>query len=182
MGEQSLAGYSAKSMRQASGIVMQDNFIFSDTIRRNIILGETEDELRLKEALSIACLDEFIQKQPLGVQTKIGAEGIGVSGGEKQRIMIARAAYKHPVYLMLDEATSSLDAENERNITENLDCAFRGRTRIVIAHRLSTVRNADRIIVLRHGKVVEQGTHAELIASRGYYYQLIHNQLELASE
>lgn len=182
LGGRPLAEYSAKSMRRASGIVMQDNFIFSDTIKRNVILGEADDEERLREALSMACLDEFIKSQPLGVNTRIGSEGIGVSGGEKQRIMIARAAYKRPVYLMLDEATSSLDAENERHITENIERTFRHHTRIVIAHRLSTVRNADRIVVLRHGRVVEQGTHEELTAMRGYYYQLIHNQLELAKE
>lgn len=182
LGGKSLTGYSAKSMRRVSGIVMQDNFIFSDSIKRNVILGEEEDDIRLKKALSMACLDAFIENQPLGVNTKIGAEGIGVSGGEKQRIMIARAAYKRPVYLMLDEATSSLDAENERKITENIGHVFKNHTRIVIAHRLSTVRNADRIIVLRHGKVVEQGTHVELTNLHGYYYQLIHNQLELATD
>lgn len=182
LGGKPLAMYSAKSMRRASGIVMQDNFVFSDTIRRNIMLGEPEDEKRLKEALAVACLDDFIETQPLGVNTKIGAEGMGVSGGERQRMMIARAAYKHPAYLMLDEATSSLDAENERKITDNLDRAFQGRTRLVIAHRLSTVKNADQIIVLRHGRVVEQGSHAELIGQHGYYYQLIHNQLEIAAD
>lgn len=182
LGGRPLAGFSAKSMRMASGIVMQDNFVFSDTIKRNVILGEDEDDARLREALSIACLDEFVGRQPLGVNTKIGAEGIGVSGGENQRIMIARAAYKRPAYLMLDEATSSLDAENEKKITDNLEHAFQGRTRIVIAHRLSTVRNADQIIVLRHGKVVEEGTHADLTGLRGYYYRLIHNQLELAAD
>lgn len=182
LGRKPLDEYSAKSMRQMSGIVMQDNFIFSDTIKNNIILGEEDDDQRLQKALSIACLDDFIKQQPLGINTKIGAEGIGVSGGEKQRIMIARAVYKHPIYLMLDEATSSLDAENERKITDNIGLIFKNRTRIVIAHRLSTVRNADQIIVLRHGKVVEQGTHTELIDQRGYYYQLIHNQLEIASD
>jgi len=182
LGGKALAGYSAKSMRRVTGIVMQDNFIFSDTIKRNVILGEEDDDNRLKKALSVACLDDFIEKQPLGVNTKIGAEGIGVSGGEKQRIMIARAAYKNPLYLMLDEATSSLDAENERNITTNIEHIFENRTRIVIAHRLSTVRNADKIVVLRHGQIVEQGTHVELIALKGYYFQLIHNQLELATD
>lgn len=181
LGGKNLKNFSAKSIRRASGIVMQDNFIFSDTIKRNIILGEQENNEQLKRALTTACLNEFIKKQPLGVNTKIGAEGIGVSGGEKQRIMIARAAYKRPAYLMLDEATSSLDAENENNITHNLENDFKGRTQIVIAHRLSTVRNADRIIVLRNGEVVEEGNHAELIAQHGYYYQLIHNQLELAN-
>lgn len=181
LGGKNLKNFSAKSIRRASGIVMQDNFIFSDTIKRNIILGEQENNKQLKRALTTACLNEFIKKQPLGVNTKIGAEGIGVSGGEKQRIMIARAAYKRPAYLMLDEATSSLDAENEKNITQNLENDFKGRTQIVIAHRLSTVKNADRIIVLRNGEVVEEGNHAELIAQHGYYYQLIHNQLELAN-
>lgn len=181
LGGKNLKNFSAKSIRRASGIVMQDNFIFSDTIKRNIILGEQENNEQLKRALTTACLNEFIKKQPLGVNTKIGAEGIGVSGGEKQRIMIARAAYKRPAYLMLDEATSSLDAENEKNITHNLENNFKGRTQIVIAHRLSTVKNADRIIVLRNGEVVEEGNHAELIAQHSYYYQLIHNQLELAN-
>lgn len=181
LGGKNLKNFSAKSIRRASGIVMQDNFIFSDTIKRNIILGEQENNEQLKRALTTACLNEFIKKQPLGVNTKIGAEGIGVSGWEKQRIMIARAAYKRPAYLMLDEATSSLDAENEKNITHNLENDFKGRTQIVIAHRLSTVKNADRIIVLRNGEVVEEGNHAELIAQHGYYYQLIHNQLELAN-
>lgn len=181
LGGNNLKNFSAKSIRRASGIVMQDNFIFSDTIKRNIILGEQENNEQLKRALTTACLNEFIKKQPLGVNTKIGAEGIGVSGGEKQRIMIARAAYKRPAYLMLDEATSSLDAENEKNITQHLEKDFKGRTQIVIAHRLSTVKNADRIIVLRNGEVVEEGNHMELIAQHGYYYQLIHNQLELAN-
>ncbi len=174
-----IAKYSAKSMRHASGIVMQDNFIFSDTVENNIMLGEARDSQRLENAVETACLSEYVEKQPLGLKTKIGSEGIGVSGGEKQRIMIARAVYKHPQYLMLDEATSSLDAENERKISENLEKSFSGSTRIVIAHRLSTVKNADNIIVLRHGKVAESGTHAELVRKRGYYYDLVHNQLEL---
>lgn len=180
LGGRPLADYTAKSMRQASGIVMQDNFIFSDTVRRNILLGEPEDNARLVRAVEMACLTDYVEKQPLGLETKVGSEGISVSGGEKQRMMIARAIYKDPQYLMLDEATSSLDAENERRITENLDRHFRGRTRIVIAHRLSTVKNADQIVVLRKGRVVERGTHAELVAQRGYYYELIQNQLELA--
>lgn len=180
LGERSLSEYTAKSVRMASGIVMQDNFVFSDTIRNNILLGEPEDEGRLREAVEAACLSDYVDGLPLGVETKIGSEGIGVSGGERQRMMIARAVYKNPLYLMLDEATSSLDAENERQITDNLDRLFRGRTRIVIAHRLSTVRSADNIIVLRHGRVVESGTHAELVKRKGYYYELVKNQLELA--
>lgn len=175
-----LQQYAAHSVRQASGIVMQDNFLFSDTVLRNICLGEAENAEKLAEATHVACLDDYLSRQPLGLRTKVGSEGMGVSGGEKQRIMIARAVYKNPQYLMLDEATSSLDSENERRITEAIDGRFKGRTRIVIAHRLSTVKNADQIVVLRHGQVVEVGTHAQLIAHKGYYYELIKNQLELA--
>lgn len=182
LGGKDLAEYKAKSVRRASGIVMQDNFVFSDTIRRNIILGEPNDDGRLAEALETACLTDYIGGLPLGVETKIGTEGKGVSGGERQRIMIARAVYKQPQYLLLDEATSSLDAENERHITENLNCLFSGRTLLVIAHRLSTVRHADRIVVLRHGRVVETGTHEQLVLAKGYYYELIKNQLELADD
>lgn len=175
----SLSEYSAKSMRKVSGIVMQDNFVFSDTVENNITLGEPKDAQRLDDAIKTACLTEYISKQPLGVKTKIGSEGIGISGGERQRIMIARAVYKHPQYLMLDEATSSLDAENERKISDNIEHCFSGRTRIVIAHRLSTVKNADNIVVLRKGKVVEWGNHDTLVKKHGYYYDLIRNQLEL---
>lgn len=180
LGGRDLQQYAAHSVRHASGIVMQDNFLFSDTVLRNICLGEAENTKKLAEATHVACLDDYLSRQPLGLRTKVGSEGMGVSGGEKQRIMIARAVYKNPQYLMLDEATSSLDAENERRITEAIDGCFKGRTRIVIAHRLSTVKNADQIVVLRHGQVVEVGTHAQLIAHKGYYYELIKNQLELA--
>ena len=168
-------------MREATGIVMQDKFLFSDTIRQNIIMGEQADEAKLQEAVQIACLADLFENHPLGVDTKVGSEGIGVSGGEKQRIMIARAAYKHPLYLMMDEATSSLDADNEARITGKLEHHFTRSTRIVIAHRLSTVKNADNIIVLRHGRIVEQGCHEELVRLHGYYYRLIQNQIELPS-
>lgn len=161
---------------------MQENFVFSDTIKQNIILGEEYNSKRLVRALEMACLNDYMADLPLGIYTKIGADGNGVSDGEKQRIMIARAIYKKPLYMMLDEATSSLDAENERKITDNIDKEFRGRTLLVIAHRLSTVKNADNIIVLRHGKVVESGRHVELVRNRGYYYDLVKNQLELGSE
>ncbi|MCM1312322.1 MAG: peptidase domain-containing ABC transporter [Bacteroides sp.] len=179
IGEHDLNKYNARSIRKVSGIVMQDNYIFSDSIRENIVLGEKYDETKLHEAVKAACLEEYIAGLPLGLDTKIGSEGIGVSGGERQRIMIARAIYKQPQYLMMDEATSSLDAENEKTITQNIGEICKGRTLLVIAHRLSTVRNADQIIVLRHGKIVERGTHHELIAHKGYYYELIKNQLEL---
>jgi len=128
----------------------------------------------------MACLTDYISSLPLGVYTKIGSEGNGISGGERQRIMLARAFYKNPLYLMLDEATSSLDAENEEKITQNMQQKLQGKTRLVIAHRLSTVRNADNIIVLRHGEIVESGQHHELVKKKGYYYELVKNQLELA--
>jgi len=182
LGDRDLGDCHAKAVRAATGIVMQENFIFSDTIKNNIVLGETYDKARLDEAIDLSCLREFIDRLPLGVETKVGRDGTGISGGEKQRLMIARAIYKRPQYLMLDEATSSLDAENERQITENLEHKFHNRTMLVIAHRLSTVKNADNIVVLRKGHVVEQGTHQQLVALHGYYYELVHNQLELAQE
>ena len=182
IGGKPLRAYSARSLRQCCGIVMQDNYLFSATVEQNICLGHESQPQRLREAVSIARLEDFSQLHPLGLQTKVGNEGIGVSGGEKQRIMIARAAYKSPQYLFLDEATSSLDAENERQITEALHARFSGVTRVVIAHRLSTVCRADQIVVLKKGKVVEIGNHDSLVALRGYYYKLIQNQLELASE
>lgn len=181
LGDRDLRDCSAGSLRDATGIVMQDNFLFSDTVRENIRLGfGRDDEQRMTDAIETACLEDYVAAQPLGIMTKVGSEGIGVSGGERQRIMIARAVYKHPQYLMLDEATSSLDAENERRITENLAQRFGNCTRVVIAHRLSTVRHADQIVVLRHGRVVETGRHEELVEKRGYYYELVRNQLELA--
>ncbi len=143
-------------------------------------MGEPFDPERLAAAMETAALGDLLSRHPLGAEMKVGSEGLGVSGGERQRIMIARAAYKNPLYLLMDEATSALDADNEARITANLDRHFRGRTRIVIAHRLSTVRHADNIIVLRRGRVVEQGTHSELVALGGYYFSLIQNQLELA--
>lgn len=182
LGGKPLSDYTAESMRRQSGIVMQENFLFSDSIRQNIIMGEPFDATRLQSAIKTACLEDLINRHPLGTEMKVGADGLGVSGGEQQRIMIARAAYKNPLYLMMDEATSSLDADNEARITANLATNFANRTRIVIAHRLSTVRNADNIIVLRHGRVVEQGTHEQLVALGGYYLTLIQNQLELASK
>lgn len=178
----SLSCYKAASIRRHSGIVMQDNFVFSDTIRQNIILGGPPDDERLNRAIRTACLSDYVEGLPLGVRTKIGTEGNGVSGGERQRIMIARAVYKAPLYLMMDEATSSLDAENERSITENLNVMFKGRTLLVIAHRLSTVKHADRIVVLKQGRVAEIGTHAELIEQKRHYYHIVKNQLELAKE
>lgn len=179
LGGKPLQCYSAESLRSNCGVVMQDNFVFSDTLERNIAMSDNIDSQRIKNALSIACLEDFVANRPLGLRTMTGAEGNGLSGGERQRIMLARVAYRRPPYIFLDEATSSLDAETERKVTENFGRDFDGCTRIVIAHRLSTVRNADNIIVLRHGKIVEQGTHETLIKTGSYYPTLVRNQLEL---
>lgn len=179
IGNCDLEDISARSVRTASGVVMQDNYIFADTLKANIVLGNKPDDHKVNEALDAACLRNFVDDHPLGLEMKLGSDGVGVSGGEKQRIMIARAIYKQPSYIMLDEATSSLDAETERQITENLSALCKERTMLVIAHRLSTVKNADNIIVLRHGKVVEEGTHQQLVTLHGYYYELVRNQLEL---
>lgn len=182
LGGQPISDYSAASLRNACGIVAQENFLFSDTIERNIVLGRDPDPTRLAESIDAACLTEVVRARPLGLHTKVGAEGEGLSGGERQRVMMARVAYKHPPYIMLDEATSNLDARTEQCITDNIAARFAGATRIVIAHRLSTVRDADLIIVMRRGKIAEMGTHDQLIATDGYYLSLIRNQLELASE
>ena len=174
-----LQSFTAQSVRQRSGIVMQDGFIFSDSLGQNICLGEPFDVERMEEALQAARLSDWVKSLPLGLRTKVGTEGNAVSGGERQRIMIARAIYKRPSCLFFDEATSSLDAENERLITENIDRLFAHTTRIVIAHRLSTVCQADQIVVLHQGHVVEVGTHQALIDRKGFYYELVKNQLEL---
>ena len=136
---------------------------------------------RVRQAAEIANIDIFIDELPLGYNTKIGADGHGLSTGQKQRLLIARAAYKDAKYLFFDEATNSLDANNERTIMERLDKLFKGKTVVIVAHRLSTVKNADNIVVLDHGKIAEQGTHAELTALKGFYYELVRNQLELGN-
>lgn len=180
LGGRRIEDYSAASLRSRCGIVSQDNFLFSDTIERNIVLGEEFDRQRLDEAVAAACLEGVVASRPLGLNTKVGAEGEGLSGGERQRVMMARVAYKHPPYIMLDEATSNLDAHTEQRITDNIATRFAGSTRLVIAHRLSTVRDADLIIVMKQGQIVETGTHNDLNSRRGYYYELISNQLEIA--
>ena len=175
-----LGNLNGRMWRERCGTVMQDGFIFSDTIARNIAVSdEIIDQKRLRQAVQVANIQDFIEGLPLGYNTKIGQDGIGVSGGQKQRILIARAVYKNPEFLFFDEATSALDANNEKIIMENLNEFFKGRTAVVIAHRLSTVKNADQIIVLEKGKLVEQGTHTELTAQKGMYYDLVKNQLEL---
>lgn len=180
LGAEDLAAYSAASLRSTAGVVMQDNFLFSDTLAANVALGETASPERLEEALDTACLDDFVKTRPMGVLSMVGAEGNGLSGGERQRVMLARVAYKNPPYILLDEATSSLDAETEKRITDKFMTSFPGSTRIVIAHRLSTVCKADLIIVMRRGEVVETGTHDQLLKGDTYYKTLLGNQLSLA--
>ena len=186
-GEVTLAGkkiarYSASCWRRECGTVMQEGYVFSDTIANNIgVSDEIPDMKRVRRAAEIANIDTFVEELPLGYNTKIGADGHGLSTGQKQRLLIARAAYKDAKYLFFDEATNSLDANNERTIMERLDKLFKGKTVVIVAHRLSTVKNADNIVVLDHGKISEQGTHAELTALRGEYYELVKNQLELGN-
>ena len=166
--------------RQKTGVVMQEGYIFSDTIAGNIAVGEEViDKEKLLKAVEIANIREHIDSLPLGYNTKIGMEGKGVSQGQKQRLIIARAVYKEPDFLFFDEATNSLDATNERIIMDNLTEYNKNKTVVIVAHRLSTVQNADNIVVLDKGRIVEQGTHKELTALRGVYYQLVKNQLEL---
>lgn len=168
--------------RDSCGSVLQENYVYADTIERNIAINdEFADRELLNDAINVANMNEFIADEPFGLATKIGTAGKGISQGQRQRLMIARAVYKNPAYIFLDEATNSLDANNEKQIVEKLDQFFNNRTVIVVAHRLSTVKNADNIIVLEKGTVVEQGTHQELTALRGSYFELVKNQLELGS-
>ena len=180
LGENNLKNYSIREWRKQCGVVMQDGFIFSDSIAKNIAPGvEIIDKERLLNAVITANIREFIESLPLSYNTKIGNEGHGLSQGQKQRILIARAVYKDPAFVFLDEATNALDTNNERVIMDNLQKFFKGRTSVVIAHRLSTVKNADQIVVLEKGEIVEIGTHRELTQKQGAYYRLVKNQLEL---
>jgi len=180
VGGQPLDNFSFKTWRKTCGVVMQDGFIFSDTIERNIAVGEDEpDKQKLRHAIRTANIQDLIDELPLGLNTKIGAEGNGISQGQRQRILIARAVYKDPQYIFFDEATNALDSNNERVIMENLGEFFAGRTVVIVAHRLSTVSNADNIVVLEKGRIIEQGTHHELTSLKGDYYKLVKNQLEL---
>ncbi len=177
-----LSDYSCRAWRQACSVVMQEGFIFSDSIARNVALtGGDIDREKLDGAFKTANISEWLEELPLRANTRIGIDGHGISTGQKQRILIARSIYKDSKYLFLDEATNSLDANNERSIMDNLDSIFSGKTVMIIAHRLSTVANADNIVVLDHGRIVEQGPHSKLIAQRGFYYNLIKNQLELGN-
>ncbi len=174
--------YSMTWWRRRCGVVMQEGVIFSESIARNIAVSDGDiDEARLEEAARTACIHDYIMSLPLRYNTKIGRDGVGLSQGQKQRILIARAVYRNPDYIFLDEATNSLDARNEREIVSNLSRFYRGRTVVVVAHRLSTVRDADNIIVLDAGRIVESGNHDSLIAARGHYYNLVKNQLELGN-
>ncbi len=168
--------------RKSTGSVMQESFIFSDTIAKNIALCTDEVDMeRLYNAATMANAHEFVSAMPLGYNTRIGMEGCGVSQGQRQRLLIARAIYKNPEYMFFDEATNSLDATNERQIMENLNEFYKGKTVVIAAHRLSTVKNADRIVVMKQGRIVEMGTHQELVDKRGAYYTLVKNQLELGN-
>jgi ATP-binding cassette subfamily B protein len=161
---------------------MQEGYIFSDSISGNIgVSDETPDMARVRKAADVSNIREWIERLPLGYNTKIGADGHGLSTGQKQRILIARAAYKDAKFLFFDEATNSLDANNEKAIMENLDRLFENKTVVIVAHRLSTVRNADNIIVLDNGRIAEEGTHEQLTTRRGKYYELVKNQLELGN-
>jgi ATP-binding cassette, subfamily B, bacterial len=180
VGSTRLATVSHRHWREQCGAVMQEGYIFADTIARNIaVADEVPDPERLWHAIEMANINDLIERLPLGLNTKIGAGGNGISQGQKQRILIARAVYKNPAYLFFDEATNALDANNERVILENMQRFFKGRTVVVVAHRLSTVRHADQIVVLDRGRITEIGTHEQLTNQRGEYYGLVKNQLEL---
>jgi len=168
--------------RDQCSAVLQDGYIFSNTIAVNIAMTNINiDKEKLRYSVQVANIENFIQSLPLKYNTMIGAEGLGISEGQKQRILIARTIYKNPEILIFDEATSSLDSNNEKAIMNNLYSFYKNKTVIIIAHRLSTVKNADEIIVLDNGKIVEQGNHNKLVEMRGFYYKLVKNQLELGN-
>jgi len=180
IGETPLGMINPHLWRSRTGSVMQESYIFSDTIAKNIAVStENVDKERLRHAVKAANIDDFIHSLPMGYNTKIGMEGNGVSQGQRQRILIARAVYKNPEFIFLDEATNSLDTNNESVIMHNLQKFYEGKTVVIVAHRLSTVRHADNIIVMDEGHIVEEGTHEELTRKRGVYFSLVHNQLDL---
>jgi len=182
LGDINLSNIHIKVWRNRCSAVLQDGFIFSESIARNIALGDDEiDKKQLLRSVKLANIQSFVESMPLGYNTRIGMEGIGLSQGQKQRILIARAIYKEPEYFFLDEATNALDANNEAEIMRNLDAFFIEKTVVIVAHRLSTVKNADNIIVLDNGEIIEQGNHDELVALKGTYFHLVKNQLELGA-
>jgi ATP-binding cassette subfamily B protein len=182
VGGKNLGTFNTKWWRNQCGAVMQDGYLFSESIARNIAVSDDEvDTEKLLFAATTANIHDFIDSLPLKYNTKIGQEGQGISQGQRQRILIARAVYRNPHFIFLDEATNALDAKNEKQIIENLENFYHGKTVVVVAHRLSTVKNADQIAVLEKGRLVEKGTHRELTAKKGYYYQLVKNQLELGN-
>jgi ATP-binding cassette, subfamily B, bacterial len=181
VGSEPLDNMQSAFWRSECGVVMQDGFIFADTIANNIALKEPVDKQKLLQAAHVANIHEFIMSLPGEYNTRIGQDGIGLSEGQKQRLLIARAVYKNPRYIFFDEATNALDANNERVIMRNLEAFFKGRTVVIVAHRLSTVKNADQIVVLDRGEIVESGVHEELAARRQSYYTLVKNQLELGN-
>ena len=182
IGNTQLSNIAQKTWRANIGAVMQEGFIFNDTIANNIAIGvDIINKERLVYAADVANIKEYVSGLPLGYNTKIGSEGVGMSTGQKQRLLIARAVYKNPEMLFFDEATSALDANNEKEIMEKLDIFFKDKTVVVIAHRLSTVMNADQIVVLDKGKIIEIGNHNELVKLKGSYYELVRNQLQLGS-
>lgn len=179
IGPYRISDLSAQWWRGQCGVVMESGFIFSDTIEKNISIRDHTDPRMLRHALKVANLNDFIASLPHGEQTKIGSTGNGISAGQRQRVLIARAVYKDPAFIFFDEATSALDANNEKVIIDNLDSFFNGRTVLIIAHRLSTVRHADQIVVLEKGRIVETGNHESLSRMKGKYFELVKNQLEL---
>lgn len=179
LGDVALNKLEKQNWRKKCGAVLHDGFIFSDTVAGNIAIGEEDPNVdRLSISINIANLQDLIDALPFGLNTKIGDEGIGISQGQKQRILIARAVYKNPNFIFFDEATNALDANNETTISQNLQEFFRGKTVVIVAHRLSTVKNADNIIVLKNGTITEQGTHLQLLSRKSAYYELVHKQLE----
>ncbi|MDD4606648.1 MAG: peptidase domain-containing ABC transporter, partial [Dysgonamonadaceae bacterium] len=182
IGNENLSTFNLTWWRSQCGTVMQEGYLFSDTIARNIAISDDDINLeRLRYASRVANIADYVEALPLAYNTKIGQDGQGVSQGQRQRILIARVVYKNPQFIFLDEATNALDANNEKAIVENLSDFYRGKTVVVVAHRLSTVKHADQIVVLDGGQIAETGTHAELTAKRGKYYELVKNQLELGN-
>jgi len=182
IGPTDIKNISVHTWRANCGIVMQNGYIFNDSIANNIALGDDNiDKSKLRRAVEVANIKEFIESLPLSYNSKIGYEGLGLSGGQTQRMLIARSVYKEPKFVFFDEATSALDANTEKTITDNLNLFLKGKTAVIIAHRLSTVKNADKIVVLDKGKIVEEGNHTELVARKGEYYRLVKNQLELGN-